>query len=321
MPYLIGVDEAGYGPNLGPLVVGATAWWVPEPIATEELDERLRRAVTRTKPDEDDPRLWIADSKELYSPAQGLGTLEHSVLAAVVAQRRHLILKWSDIWRELAPASAEKLDAAWYRDYDLALPTASDARKILAAAARLRGALAEHQLQLVETCARVVPAQEFNGLVDHHGNKGHVLSWVTVELIREVLERLPSRESTLVLCDRHGGRAKYQQFLQRQFPDHLVQVYQEGRQQSVYRMGTLPARTEIRFTVGGEAALPTALASMVAKYLRELAMKAFNAFWHEHDGQLKPCAGYPVDAKRFVQEIAPVKKRLKIRDETLWRQC
>ena len=28
MPYLIGIDEAGYGLNLGPLVVAATRWCV-----------------------------------------------------------------------------------------------------------------------------------------------------------------------------------------------------------------------------------------------------------------------------------------------------
>ena len=28
MTLLIGTDEAGYGPNLGPLVVAATAWWI-----------------------------------------------------------------------------------------------------------------------------------------------------------------------------------------------------------------------------------------------------------------------------------------------------
>ena len=28
MPYLVGTDEAGYAPNLGPLVISATVWWV-----------------------------------------------------------------------------------------------------------------------------------------------------------------------------------------------------------------------------------------------------------------------------------------------------
>ena len=29
MGYLIGTDEAGYGPNLGPLVISASVWHVP----------------------------------------------------------------------------------------------------------------------------------------------------------------------------------------------------------------------------------------------------------------------------------------------------
>jgi hypothetical protein len=60
---------------------------------------------------------------------------------------------------------------------------------------------------------------------------------------------------------------------------------------------------------------------MMAKYLRELAMRAFNAFWHEHDRGLKPCAGYPIDARRFYEQIAPLRQRLRIRNESLWRQC
>ena len=30
MGILIGMDEAGYGPNYGPLVVAATAWYAPD---------------------------------------------------------------------------------------------------------------------------------------------------------------------------------------------------------------------------------------------------------------------------------------------------
>ena len=45
MPYLIGTDEAGYGPNLGPLVIAATAWQVPDdlPPAEEFKSEVFRR--------------------------------------------------------------------------------------------------------------------------------------------------------------------------------------------------------------------------------------------------------------------------------------
>ena len=66
--------------------------------------------------------------------------------------------------------------------------------------------------------------------------------------------------------------------------------------------------------------MPTALASMVAKYHRELAMRAFNAFWQKHVPDLRPTAGYPVDAKRFQAEIAPRQRQLGIAEADLWRR-
>jgi hypothetical protein len=73
------------------------------------------------------------------------------------------------------------------------------------------------------------------------------------------------------------------------------------------------------FSVAGERALPTALASMFSKYLRELAMRAFNEFWQGRVDQLRPTAGYPTDARRFKQAILPVQKSLGIQDRHLWR--
>ena len=45
MGYLIGTDEAGYGPNLGPLVISASVWQVPDGASAEELFHRLRPVV------------------------------------------------------------------------------------------------------------------------------------------------------------------------------------------------------------------------------------------------------------------------------------
>ena len=42
---------------------------------------------------------------------------------------------------------------------------------------------------------------------------------------------------------------------------------------------------------------------MTAKYLRELAMRPFNAFWQRHVPELKATAGYNTDALRFFKDI------------------
>ena len=58
MPLVVGIDEAGYGPTLGPLVVGATLWRVqPRCLKTdfwkllhECVARRLRRSADRKAP-------------------------------------------------------------------------------------------------------------------------------------------------------------------------------------------------------------------------------------------------------------------------------
>ena len=38
MAYLIGIDEAGYGPFLGPLCIGATYWEISDELFQEDVD-------------------------------------------------------------------------------------------------------------------------------------------------------------------------------------------------------------------------------------------------------------------------------------------
>ncbi len=48
MAYLIGTDEAGYGPNLGPLTISASVWQVADADGGEDLYERLNAGVVRS---------------------------------------------------------------------------------------------------------------------------------------------------------------------------------------------------------------------------------------------------------------------------------
>jgi ribonuclease HII len=51
---------------------------------------------------------------------------------------------------------------------------------------------------------------------------------------------------------------------------------------------------------------PVALASMIAKYTRELQMIRLNRYFAGMMPELKPTAGYVTDGRRFLKEIEPL---------------
>ena len=69
MGLLVGMDEAGYGPNLGPLVVTVTVWEVPG--SPREFDLwRAMADVAQQTPSKGPLKLQVADSKQGYSPGK-----------------------------------------------------------------------------------------------------------------------------------------------------------------------------------------------------------------------------------------------------------
>jgi len=318
MAYLIGTDEAGYAPNLGPLVITCTVWRIAKVPPDLDLYRRLQAVVCPEGDGGAGGPLLVADSKVVYSPARGLRLLERGVLA-MVGLVDDVPNDWRAAWQLLDSEAAAHLDhLPWHRDYDSALPHTADRDDVLNAAGRLREGLAAAGVELVSVRSTAVFPEPFNDGADRWGNKAEALSRWTLALVAEALEACEAEE-VRVTCDKHGGRNRYGRLLQEHFPEHLIEVYEEGLAASTYRWGPDERRIEVRFCAGGESFLPVALASMVSKYLRELAMQAFNDFWCRQVPNLRPTAGYPKDASRFKREIAQVQNRLGIDDRVLWR--
>jgi ribonuclease HII len=317
MPYLIGTDEAGYGPNLGPLVISATVWRVAEPPQAVDLYRSLDSTVSRD-PNDTRGRLAIADSKQLYQSRGSLASLERGVLAAAAL----LDIRPDDsdeLCDRLDPECRTQRDGApWHAAAPVRLPCESSRDEIETASERLSRGLRSAWVMICDIVSAMVFPARFNRLIERFGNKSTLLSAATMQLIARALAGLPD-EPILIVCDKHGGRNRYGQILQTQFPEPLIEVREESRAQSVYRWrrGRIPV--EIRFITGGESFLPAALASMTSKYLRELSMATLNTFWQQRVPNLRSTAGYPVDARRFFRDIASLRAKMGIDDSSLWR--
>ena len=317
MSFLIGVDEAGYGPNLGPLLISATAWRVSG--APEEIDlyEKLSGAVSPSA-NAAAGAIAIADSKLLYKSRGRLDRLERAIFAtlAMMDQRPE---DWRQMWAALAGASgAHRQSLPWYGHYNERLPLDAAPTQLEALADRLQRALSKNDIQLAAFKSVAVFPPQFNQKTAALGTKSATLTAATLKLLAEVLAELPD-DKLLIICDKHGGRNCYLPALQQQFPEFLIEVRRESRPVSVYCWGPPTRRTEIRFEAKGERFLPAALASLASKYLRELAMRAFNAYWCERVPQLRPTAGYPADAKRFRRDIESTRRALGISWDDIWR--
>jgi hypothetical protein len=316
--FLIGTDEAGYGPNLGPLIVSMTIWDVPDALAESDLYELLRDVVVRKPADEDANHLLIADSKQVYKPGGGLAALERGVLTMLQVLGKQTAT-WRDAWTALAPDSLHALDERpWYTSYNPTLPLDALPHRITDLQAQLTPLLATHGIRLLRLESVAIFPASWNHQLDAGKNKATILAEHTLQLVQRGVGSLPVGPIR-VQCDKFGGRNRYAHLLQDLFPEYLVEIRRESRPLSVYQWGPPDTRVECRFAAKGETFLPAALASMASKYLRELAMLAFNHFWRRYLPGIRATAGYPVDARRFKAEIETVRQQLGIDEHLIWR--
>lgn len=313
MCVMIGMDEAGYGPNLGPLVVTVTVWESPGSPDRVDFWQALAEVVSQS-PVANSSKLHITDSKQVYNPSRGLGPLERSVLS-VLSLIHPSPDRFGDLLHRLTETPHPTAGAGpWLDEADLALPRHNSSATSSDMANRLRNCCADQRIRLKSLRSDVVFPRRFNRLIRDCDSKGLALSRISLQLLRQVWD--PAADGkTLIVADKHGGRNRYDHLLADVVGDQMVMRQQEGRAMSCYRVGN----SEIRFQARAESQFPVAVASMVSKYVRELAMVLFNRFWQNHVADLKPTKGYPVDARRFRRDIAAAQQQLGLEDDILWR--
>ena len=313
MAWRIGIDEAGLGPNLGPFVVSAVVWEIPDDAGDDAHLWGVFPDHLTEDPRDPLQRLAVADSKTLFQPHQGLNGLERSVLA-LLGHLGPLPQRLAELHDCLKAGSVSDCLERWIAQEHHDLPCDGDHADITTRATQWRTESQRVGWRFHAAVSTVVAPREFNRRLDKTGNKATVTSDVHAEVLSRAWQQTDGGQVT-VYSDKHGGRNYYAGVLGNVFPGEWVHILEESAESSRYRVGT----TRVYFEPRAERYAEVALASMISKYVRELHMHAFNAYWRREQPDLRPTQGYPGDAGRFFDAI---KRRLKAHGLTkadVWR--
>ncbi len=313
--FLIGTDEAGYGPNLGPLTIGGTLWQVPD--TSVDLYQALDSVVS---PRRGKGRLVVADSKQVYQSGQTIEVLEETVLSFLKVVTGATPERFGQL-SEMLGFCLQGLGASFASVAEFPLPVCAERSEIEAGAERLDQTFGESGCRLTACQTAAIFPSRFNQAVIKFGNKAEVLSSETLTLAGRLMElRTTGDDSDVWIgCDKHGGRSKYAGMLNQYLTSEFVRIDKESLESSQYNWQQGCTSVSIRFNAKGEQLLPIALASMMAKYVREIAMLVWNDFWQGKLPGIRPTKGYPLDARRFKKEIAELQQSLGIQDQQIWR--
>lgn len=299
VPLLVGVDENGLGPRLGPLV--ATAVTLEIDAAAKEKPKALTKKAER---------MGIGDSKAVSAHGD-MAWAESVALAALSdahgppkdADALLHALAVDGLMALRAPCPKEATAQCWGAQFPLPAfgGDVNEGKKVLAKLARA-GA------RLVRARSAIACAKVYSEGVERRRSK---LS-LDLELFERLLldARAAAGMDLEAVCGMVGGIRGYHDYFLFIDPMRVVTL-EEIKGRSSYHVRDFGTLT---FEVDADASnVAVALASMIGKYVRELGMARIHRFYGGHLPDLAPVSGYhdPVTA-RFVEATVPIRKKLKL---------
>ena len=305
---VMGVDENGLGPRLGPLVASSITLDVP----------RYRRASLVAR----GLALGLTDSKELggfgrmaFTESVALGLLQR-VWGSSPATADALLDSIAPSLREsLRPYCPNRATAAQCWSIDVPLPAfGGDAERGAELLERLVG---RSHLRIVDVQSRLACVGLLNAELEAGRNKLAVDLRLFEDLIGSVYKRFSGPLE--IHCGMVGGIRDYASRFSRLSPSRVQPLSSRAGQ----RRYLLEGIGEVRFEVDADARhLPVSLASIVGKYVRELSMHRIGRFYTDKGADVPLASGYhdPVTT-RFIDGSREHRRTLGIAGDCFMRRA
>jgi ribonuclease HII len=309
--YLIGADENGMGPRLGPLVVTAVLARVTpeaEKIACRKPRGALAKRLGDSKGLVAHGNIALAEawSRVLVDRGAGRhrrGGTPDEVLDALTLDER------ADLTR---PCPSHVEAQCWRTDGE-AFASADEMGDTMSLVARDLGRLERRGLEVLAVRSVLACTRRLNEAVARGESRFvvdlHAMERLILELHQQAQAHTSGAEVRAV-CGKVGGFGEYGKVFG-PLAGRLHVVLQEGRARSAYHF---PGLGEIAFVRDGDASnMLVGLASLVGKYVRELTMARIVHHYRQSDPDLPVVSGYhdPVTG-RFVVSTERLRRNKRV---------
>jgi hypothetical protein len=301
---VVGVDENGLGPRLGPLIATSVT------LEMAGYDRaRLRRIGGR---------VGIGDSKATsgfgqMADAEGLALALIEKLHGCVPRHVDELLALISLDSPAAlraPCPAASFAQCW--SHELTLPAFGG---VIAQGHKQLARLEKHGVRCLAARSMLACAGVVNAEMRRLGSRTSIDLSLFERLV--LAARGGANEDLEVVLGMVGGIRDYERYFEH-MAGRVVCLLARERGAATYHVAGIG---RLSFEVDADDRhLPVALASMLGKYVRELCMERQNRFYAGHQPGLPHASGYhdPV-TRRFVEQSRALRARLRIADECFER--